>query len=79
MIVKRYSHDSLHIERTLILTLARQGMYAGDDYIDPNALPTFGYEYVTAMLKGRYCEFEMKGGRAAHRRDKQRALLSRRR
>ena len=34
------------------------GMYAGDDYIDPNALPTWhSVSYVTAMLKGQYCEF----------------------
>jgi len=41
------------------------GMYAGDDYIDPNALPTWhNVSYVTAMLKGQYCEFSLRGGDA---------------
>ena len=40
------------------------GMYAGDDYIDPNTLPTWRLPYVSAFLKGRYCEFSMKGANA---------------
>eukprot|EP01046_Picozoa_sp_COSAG06_P070238 COSAG06_NODE_19549_length_833_cov_1.459128_1_plen_99_part_00 len=40
------------------------GMYPGDDYVDPNSLPTFPFQYVTAMLKGQVCEFKMKGGNA---------------
>lgn len=41
-------------------------MFAGDDYIDPNAVPSWhGVPYVTAMLKGRSCEFSLKGGSAA--------------
>ena len=35
----------------------------GDDYIDPNAVPSWhGLPYVTAMLKGRTCQFTLKGG-----------------
>jgi hypothetical protein len=42
------------------------GMFAGDDYIDPDAVPSWhGTPYVTAMLKGRPCEFSLKGGSAA--------------
>ena len=38
---------------------------AGDDYIDPNAVPSWhGLPYVTAMLKGRSCQFSLKGGSA---------------
>jgi hypothetical protein len=48
-----------------IMADIENGMYAGDDYIDPNALPTWGnVSYVTAMLKGRFCEFSLKGADA---------------
>jgi len=40
------------------------GMYTGDDYIDQNKLPTWRQDFVTAMLKGRPCEFALKGGNA---------------
>lgn len=41
------------------------GMYAGDDNIDPEKIPTWGAtEFVTAMLKGRPCEMSLKGGNA---------------
>ena len=42
----------------------RRSRYAGDDNIDPNALPTWDMDYVTAMLKGRPCEIAMKGADA---------------
>ena len=42
------------------------GMYAGDDDIDADAVPTWGIDYVTAMLKGRHCEMALKGGNAQH-------------
>ena len=33
--------------------------------MDPDALPTWhGLPYVTAMLKGRHCEFALRGGDA---------------
>lgn len=41
-------------------------MYAGDDDIDADAVPTWGIDYVTAMLKGRHCEMALKGGNAQH-------------
>ena len=47
-----------------IMADLENGMYAGDDYIDPNALPTWNKDYVTAMLKGRACELVLKGGDA---------------
>ena len=40
------------------------GMYTGDDFLDLNTVPTMGHEYVTAMLKGRTCNFALKGGDA---------------
>ena len=40
------------------------GMYEGDDYIDWSTVPTWNISYVTAMLKGRDCEFSLKGGNA---------------
>jgi|EP01047_Picozoa_sp_COSAG01_P115659 hypothetical protein len=36
----------------------------GDDYIDWRKIPTWKLPYVTAMLKGRVCEFALKGGNA---------------
>merc|ERR1712139_739204 len=40
------------------------GMYEGDDYVDWAKIPTWNFDYVTAMLKGRPCEFALKGGNA---------------
>ena len=40
------------------------GMYPGDDKIDVDKIPTMGYEYATAMLKGHVCEMAIKGGDA---------------
>lgn len=40
--------------------------YQGDDYIDFSKIPTWNISYVTAMLKGRPCEFALKGGDASH-------------
>jgi hypothetical protein len=40
------------------------GMYEGDDYIDWSTIPTWNISYVTAILKGRDCEFSLKGGNA---------------
>ena len=35
-------------------------MYAGDDLIEPDKLPTMGCPYVTAMLsQGRACEMSV--------------------
>eukprot|EP00039_Didymoeca_costata_P007291 m.98259 g.98259 ORF g.98259 m.98259 type:complete len:429 (+) comp13628_c0_seq1:533-1819(+) len=45
-----------------IMADIENGMYAGDDHIDPNSIPTMGYPFVTAMLKGKPCEFTIKGG-----------------
>ena len=39
-------------------------MYPGDDQLDPNTIPRMDHDYVTAMLKGRVCEFALKGGSA---------------
>ena len=47
-----------------IMADVENGMYAGDDNINPDALPTWRKDYVTAMLKGRVCEFVLKGGDA---------------
>ena len=38
--------------------------YTGDDYVDQDKIPTWNMDYVTAMLKGRPCEFALKGGNA---------------
>eukprot|EP00930_Biecheleria_cincta_P032041 TRINITY_DN22230_c0_g1_i1.p1 TRINITY_DN22230_c0_g1~~TRINITY_DN22230_c0_g1_i1.p1 ORF type:complete len:516 (-),score=59.96 TRINITY_DN22230_c0_g1_i1:58-1605(-) len=47
-----------------IMADIENGMYAGDDNIDPDAVPTWHIDYVTAMLKGRVCEMSLKGGNA---------------
>jgi hypothetical protein len=47
-----------------IMADIENGMYAGDDDIDPDAIPTWDIDYVTAMLKGRVCELSLKGGDA---------------
>lgn len=47
-----------------IMADVENGMYAGDDNIDPNAVPTWNLDYVTAMLKGRVCEMSLRGGDA---------------
>jgi hypothetical protein len=31
------------------------GMYYGDDFVDPSTVPTWDNDYVTAMLKGQVC------------------------
>eukprot|EP00035_Acanthoeca_spectabilis_P005978 m.119347 g.119347 ORF g.119347 m.119347 type:complete len:496 (-) comp13291_c0_seq1:2369-3856(-) len=41
-----------------------QGMYPGDDFINPDTIPTMNTQYVTAMLKGRVCEMTLQGGDA---------------
>ena len=40
--------------------------YEGDDYINWETIPTWNINYVTTMLKGRVCEFALKGGDASH-------------
>ena len=40
--------------------------YEGDDFIDWSTIPTWNIDYVTSMLKGRVCEFALKGGDASH-------------
>ena len=47
-----------------IMADIENGMYAGDDNIDPDAVRTWGIDYVTAMLKGRHCQIVLKGGNA---------------
>ena len=42
-----------------------KGMYPGDDNVDPDALPTLGFPYVTGMLKGRTCDLVLKAGDAS--------------
>ena len=37
-------------------------MYEGDDYIGWPTTPTWDINYATAMLKGRDCQFVLKGG-----------------
>ena len=41
-----------------------KGMYPGDDNVDPDALPTLGFPYVTGFLKGRTCDLVLKAGDA---------------
>eukprot|EP00039_Didymoeca_costata_P025457 m.13428 g.13428 ORF g.13428 m.13428 type:complete len:538 (-) comp4851_c0_seq1:153-1766(-) len=47
-----------------IMADIESGMYSGDDNIDPDKIPTINYPFVTAMLKGKPCEFTLKGGNA---------------
>eukprot|EP01048_Picozoa_sp_COSAG05_P018377 COSAG05_NODE_2675_length_2779_cov_1.849254_3_plen_171_part_00 len=55
-----------HQRGPFIMADFEDGMFAGDDYIDPNAVPSWhGMPYVTAMLKGHTCQFSLKGGSAA--------------
>ena len=48
----------------LLLLLSTVAADTGDDYIDQSKLPTWRQNFVTAMLKGRPCEFSLKRGDA---------------
>ena len=60
-------HQSLCIvpvgtgRQCMSLATCPAGMYEGDDYNDWSTIPTWNISYVTAMLKGRDCEFSLKG------------------